>query len=850
MSQSGEEHAGRLARAWVSAAADANAWDEMASGRGEIRAHWRPLFAVLAQLGATGLAQRGLRLRQHLEDDGVTFNLYAAGTGRAGQDGALDARPWILDAIPLLLPAAEWRAIERGIAQRARLFDLVLADLHGPQKLLAERRYPPRLVLGSPEFLRACRGDGPTAPGHFVQHYAADLARGPDGRWRVVGDRLQAPAGAAFALHHRRAMARAMGEALAVQDIRRLGGFFETWATDLRARAPSRTENPRVVVLTPGPFNEAHAEHAALARELGASLAQGSDLTARDGCVHLKTLGGLERVDTILRRVDAAWCDPLELRADSALGVAGLVDAVRHGGVHVANALGAALVEAPAMAAFLPRLAEHLLGEDLALPSIATWWCGQSYALEEVLARMPELVLRSALAPDGRIFTVDRAEHGAREAMIAALRATPFDFVAQQRMVPSVAPGEGMAGLHPQPIVLRVFATADRGGYSVMPGGLARVPAGSDPLRPGLQQGGLNKDVWIVDDQGNDRARAGVALRAPIVIRRTSGEVPSRAADDLFWLGRSVERVDGCSRVVRAGLERAVAVSWGARERTEMAVILRVLEAGGVVPIDGSAAAPDAPHARMLLLGAFAPGGLPEATLTTIERLSAAVRDRFSVDMRRTLSHLLGDLRGRIGAIDADAGRLLDLLDELLRMSAALAGLASENMTRGSGWRFLDLGRRVERGIHVARVVRSAIEVPQGAWEAGLRLALELCDSTISYRTRYLAALLDAPVLDLVLRDASNPQSLAFQIDGVRAHLAALPRTAGAPSGDDLVAVLRDISAIVDTLGGAGKAGRSGAIDALRHAALAVEARLMTLSDDLNGAFFAHVAAARIVGAE
>ena len=636
-----------------------------------------------------------------------------------------------------------------------------------------------------------------------------------------------------------------MGEALAVQATRRLGGFFETWAADLRARAPSRTDNPRVVLLTPGPFNEAHAEHAALARELGATLAQGADLTARDGGVHLKTLGGLERVDTILRRVDAAWCDPLELRADSALGVAGLVDAVRQGGVHVANALGAALVEAPAMAAFLPRLAERLLGEELRLPSIATWWCGQSYALDEVLARLPELVLRPALSPDGRIVAVDAA---GRDAAVAALRGAPFDFVAQQRMVPSVAPGEGASGLQPQPIVLRVFATADRGGYTVMPGGLARVPAGSDPLRPGLQQGGLNKDVWIVDETGRERSGTGLVARSPVVIRRTSGEVPSRAADDLFWLGRSVERIDGCSRVLRAGLERGVADTWGPRERAQLTAILRVLEAGGVVPI--GAAAADGAQARLLFLGAFAPGGLPEATLSAIERLSAAVRDRFSVDMRRTLSHLLGDLRGRIGALDGDAGRLLDLLDELLRMSAALAGLASENMTRGSGWRFLDLGRRIERGIHVARVVDAAIGVPQAAWEAGLRLVLELCDSTISYRTRYLAALLDAPVLDLVLRDASNPQSLAFQIEGVHAHLAALPGVPGAPSGDDLVASLREIADLVDALGAAVAGPRSGAVAALGASVRSVETRLMSLSDALNGAFFAHVAGARIVGAQ
>jgi uncharacterized circularly permuted ATP-grasp superfamily protein/uncharacterized alpha-E superfamily protein len=825
-----------------------DAWDEMASGAGAIRTHWQSLFAVLAGQGAPELAARGERLRQQLEDDGVTFNLYAADGGGRAPPGRLQARPWTLDAVPLVLAADEWRVIERGVAQRARLLDRVLADLYGAQDLLAERRYPPALVHRNPEFLRPCRRDRDDAPGQYVQHYAADLARGPDGVWRVVADRLQAPAGAAFALHHRRAMARAMGEAFAACRPTPLAGFFETWAADLRARAALGGDNPRIVVLTPGPFNEAHAEHAALARELGATLAQGADLTMRDGRVHLKTLGGLDPVGAVLRRVDAAWCDPLELRPDSALGVAGLVQAARGGGVAVANALGVALAEAPALAAFLPRLAERLLGETLQLPSVAAWWCGQSYALREVLDRLPELTLRPALAPDGLAIDPSAEDRASREAILRRLRDAPGDFVAQERIVASQAPCVGALGLQPRPVILRVFATADGDGHAVMPGGLARVPSVRDPLRAGLQQGGVNKDVWILGDGPSPgQADRRGAAPAPVAIRRSSGEVPSRAADDLFWLGRSVERLDCCGRALRAALQRVVAGIATPRDRLELEAALRLLERAGVLAL-GTAAAAEGGSPRAALLAAFAPGSLLEATLTAIERLASAARDRFSVDMRRTLGHLLGGLRDRLGAARDDADRMLDLLDELVRLSAAVAGLASENMTRGSGWRFLDLGRRVERGIHVARVARCVLEIPVAASEAALRLALELCDSTITYRTRYLAALLDAAVMDLVLLDPGNPQSLAYQIDGALAHLGALPPVAGAALGGEVRAALGAVAAAVVSLDGdegRGLGRAAGLGDALQRA----EAGLMALSDALGAAYFSHVGSAGVIGA-
>jgi len=830
------------------------AFDEMVTGTGGVRASWQPLFSALSQLGPGGIADRAERARLQLEEDGVTFNLYEAADApvrpRGGARVAGPQRPWALDPLPLIVGAQEWSAIAAGVAQRARLLDRVLADLYGPQRLLAERRYPPALVFGSPDFLRPCRNAIPARPTSWLQHYACDLARGPDGIWRVIADRAQGPVGAAYALQNRRVLTRVMSEAFRATRVRPLAGFFDAWQSHLQARAPGDRDNPRLVLLTPGPYNEAYFEHVYLARQLGATLVEGADLTARDGHIYLKTLGGLLPVDAILRRVDGNWCDPLELRGDSGLGVVGLVDAVRAGSVAITNALGSGVVDAPAVAAFLPRLAEHVLGEALTLPSIATWWCGQSYALKEVVERLPALAIRPALVPGGD--TINAGELGPAEQaeLVARLRARPHAYAAQERIVPSVSPGLGAGGLEPQSIVLRVFATASQGSYVVMPGGIARVPAGNDPLRAGLQRGGINKDVWVEADEPGAAAAPPLPGRQRIVIRRTVGELQSRVADNLFWLGRNVERLDNGGRLLRAGLQRVVAGFGGPREFVETASVIRVLARCGVLGTDVAAALPDGLLPAQALVHAFAAGRPLDETFETIERLAASVRDRFSVDMWRTVTYLLGDLHGRLDWAGGNADRMLDLLDDLVRVSAALSGMASENMTRGSGWRFLDMGRRLERAIYVARVLLGVGDTAAASWDASLHLALELCDSTITYRTRYLAALQPAPVLDLLLLDDTNPQSLAFQLAAIRQHLAELPVRGAGPVGHQTLVPLDPIGEAValfdrDDLRGS---AITEAIDEMRAQLTRTEAALQGFSDEITRAYFSHVQPTRAFG--
>ncbi len=824
------------------------AYDEMVTGQGAIRPHWQTLFAVLSELGVSGVGARAERVRQQLEDDGITFNLYDPVETRRGRGAAgVLSRPWALDPLPVIIGAAEWAVIEQGVAQRARLFDRLLADFYGPQTLLAQRRYPAGLVFGSDEFLRPCRSAQGAAPTRQLQHFAADLARGPDGVWRVVADRAQAPAGAAFAMQHRQVMSRVMSEAFRATRVRPLAGFFESWAADLQSRAADDRENPRLVLLTPGPYNEAYVEHVLLARELGATLVEGADLTSRDGRVFLKTLGGLVPVDVILRRVDGAWCDPLELRAESGLGVVGLVDAVRAGGVVVANAIGSGLVDVPALGAFLPGLAEDLLGEDLLLPSIATWWCGQPYALDDVIGRLDSLALRPALVPGGNTINAGELDARARGVLIERLRARPGAFVAQERIIASVAPGHGAMGLEPQSFVLRVFVTADRGDYVVMPGGLARVPSGNDPLRTGMQRGAVNKDVWVLADDPAGSALAPRAGTRLVTIRRTIGELPSRSADDLYWLGRNVERLDDGGRLLRAGLQRAVGGLTGARDFVEMSTINRVLARCGIVDLSVAAAPPDGPLVRHALVHAFASGRVLAGALATIERLAGAARDRFSADLRRSFNHLTMDLRDRLDRVGSDVDRMLELLDELVRVCAALAGFASENMTRGSGWRFLDLGRRIERGIYVSRVVLGVTSVPSASWDGALRLALELCDSSITYRTRYLAAMQDDAVLDLVIVDPTNPQSLGFQVARARAHLEAMPNADG--DAGDAHEALRLLEGIIERLADMPGQLTADSVARLRGEIESAEAALMTLSDDLTRKYFSHVPRMRVFGA-
>src|ERR1700694_4429311 len=487
---------------------DTHRYDELLDGSGAVRAHWQPLVDRLASEGAEGV-RRGVDLtRRLIIENGVTYNVYADSQGRD--------RPWVLDPLPLLLTAAEWREIELGVIQRARLFDALLADLYGAQRLLADGTIPAELPFGHPNFLWPCHGI-PETGGNRLHVYAVDISRSADGRWWALADRTQAPSGPGYALENRQIVSRVFPDLLSDLGVRALGGFFGALRENLLRHAPDG-EAPLAVVLTPGSFNETYFEHAYLARQLGLPLVEGHDLTVRGDTVYLKTLGGLRRVHAIMRRLDDDFCDPVELRADSALGVPGLIGVARAGRVVLANALGSGVIESGAWLGFVRAVAERLLGETLRLPSVATWWCGERLALKYVLENIERLFIKPAY-PNQNFRTVfgRDLDSVARENLSQRLIARPHAYVAQERLAFSQAPvwragsaaggsGPGTAGspgtgghqgFSARALGIRVYAIATASGYRVMPGGLARIASDSaDSVS--MQRGGGSKDVWVL----------------------------------------------------------------------------------------------------------------------------------------------------------------------------------------------------------------------------------------------------------------------------------------------------------------------------------------------------------------
>src|SRR5450631_3719990 len=525
---------------------DTRGYDELLDGSGGVRPHWQPLIDRLASDGPEAV-RRGVDLaRRLIIENGVTYNVYADSQGRD--------RPWVLDPLPLLLTAAEWREIELGVMQRARLFDALLGDLYGPQHLLADGTVPAELPFGHPNFLWPCHGIRVTG-GNRLHVYAVDISRSADGRWWALADRTQTPSGPGYALENRQIVSRVFPDLLSDLGVRSLGGFFGALRENLLRHA-SDGEAPLAVVLTPGSFNETYFEHAYLARHLGLPLVEGNDLTVRGDTLCLKTLGGLRRVHAIFRRLDDDFCDPVELRADSALGVPGLIAVVRAGKVVIANALGSGVLESAAWMGFIPGAAERLLGEKLLLPSVATWWCGEKLALDYVVENIERLVIKTAY-PNQKfeaVFGRDLSP-GERVTLTERLIARPHAYVAQERLAFSQAPvwrSAGAQGFSARALGIRVYAIATPSGFRVMPGGLARIASDTADI-VSMQRGGGSKDVWVLAPDRRATDEVAVSNRATRATARHN-DLPSSLAENLFWLGRYSERCEDKARLLRATL--------------------------------------------------------------------------------------------------------------------------------------------------------------------------------------------------------------------------------------------------------------------------------------------------------
>ena len=738
--------------------------DEMVDGSGGLRPHWRGVLGAFTALEEGGLAERGRRLDRAFDEEGIASVL----PGVAG-------RAWRCDPVPLPLPAAEFAALEAGLAQRARLLARLLDDIYGAQTVAAEGLLPPALVFANPGFLRPCRF-ALQAP--LLHSYAADLIRAPDGAWHVLADRTAATGGAGYARENRRLLARVLPEALRPVQMRQLRPFFDIWQDSLRRLDPRGRPNPTVALLTPGTTAPQWFEHMYLARELSCALVEGGDLTVRGGAVFLKTLKGLQQVDVLLRRLDGRMIDPLELEAGSLLGVPGLIDVLRQGNVRIANDPGSGAVEAPALAAFLPALCRRLLGEELRLPGVPTLWLGEPAALAAVQSEPGQYRVMPAMDSTAAPVLPDALPAAARAELMARIAARPWEWAASRLLPPSVAPCLEDGRLAPRPIVLRLFLVHDGQAWRAMPGGLARIMEEREWLAGRAPALGVSKDVWVLSEDSNDIVGPPSLAVPALRLRRTAGDLPSRVADNLFWLGRYVERLDRAARLSRAALQRLVRVATLLpHEIMELEVLALCLAEARLVPKEGRTVT----GLGEALLGSVRDGGAVAGLFTSVARLTENVRDRLTGEMYATFTASLRAAR----ADTASAGRNLDRLAQgmvaVTRFAIAVAGVAAENMVRGGGWTFLELGRRVERAWAVAGEVAVALDQPPPRIEAGLRLVLELCNSAITYRSRYFDVLQPAPVLDLVLVDQGNPRGLAFQFAQMHTLLDEPGRRGGHP---------------------------------------------------------------------
>ncbi|HRF45086.1 MAG TPA: circularly permuted type 2 ATP-grasp protein [Candidatus Competibacteraceae bacterium] len=749
---------------------NATGYDEMCSAPGVLRPHWQEIAKSLEEIGGKELERRHGEVQRLLQTDGVTYNTY--------DDLHSSQRHWLVDPIPLLMTGEEWSELAIGLEQRTRLMNALLADLYDQRLAIRQGWLPPELIYPHPGFLAACHQSLPSGQRGLIFH-GIDLARGPDGVLRVYGDRTQSPSGAGYALENRIILARALPMLYRDAPLRRLASFLETERATLAGLARHHPENPHVVLLTPGPNSPVYFEHAYLANYLSISLVEGEDLVVRDGRVWLKTLGGLQPVDVILRRVLDTFCDPLELRGDSLLGVPGLLQAVRGGHVVLANTLGSGIIENPGLAAFLPLLCRQLLGEDLKLPSLPTWWCGNPDDHGYVLSNLDHLVVRSIL-PNGPYWEGCQLDDTLRTQLIEQMQSAPYLFVAQEPQLLSTAPVLEEGNLLPRPVMLRGFVVAEDDGYRVMPGGLARVSSGLDTLQAALQKGGISKDWWVLAKTPQRHVSLLRQAHGPIVVTRDGSDLPSRVADNLFWLGRYSERFDGTARLLREALGRLL--EWEQDNTDERCLddLFEALE----IPVPPVAQSPRARFFALrqtllsLLLEAEHPGSM-EVIFNGMLRTGRAVRNHLGDDSWRLLNRLQQWIQQPSPELGARQAR--ELLEEELMLVAAFCGLNNETVPHHQGWLFFDIGRYLERVLRTLELFKLAFITARHPGVPLWEVVLTITDNLTAYRRRYRSALHPTAIIDLLLFDEGNPRSVGYQLKRLQRHIGRLQQPDGSP---------------------------------------------------------------------
>ena len=824
---------------------------------------WSEFITQLPDVRPQALNARMAQLERQVHDNGISYNVYA--------DADQPQRPWSLDLFPLMVDALSWRQIESGVLQRMRLLEHIMADTYGPQQLLAQGQLPAALVQGHPGYLHALHGVPPVG-GQYLSLAAFDLARGPDGCWWLLSQRTQAPSGLGYLLENRQIISRQFPQAFESLPVQRLAQTYRSWIDGLKQRSPAGAD-AHIALLTPGPYNETYFEHAYLARYLGLTLVQGSDLTVRDEHVFLKTLQGLQPVHGLVKRVDDAWLDPLELNAESTLGVPGLLQAVRSGHVLVANAPGSGFLESNALLGFMPALAQSLLGEALQLPAIPSWWCGEQAALQDVLPRLPESVIKPTYPPlSGRssfepvmgqqLSQRERDEWAGR--ILRDGEAHTVQAFLPLSHTPTWQAGDGaqQGAVSSRPVILRVFALADaQGGWQVLPGGLARL--GTREGIASMQRGGGSADVWVMGQRSMPNAQTSTAeplfgqsqsqSQTPLPLQAHGTAlytnqlaqrhrlVTSRAAENLFWMGRYTERCENTLRLSRLALDVlgsedqscAPLVAW-----LNQLALSHGLVAPGV---------PAALQSRRVFERSLV-AGLWDTQVTTgvgynlkaIHLAAANVRERLSPEHWRLIEQTQeaffhSQPGGKPPQDTLQAQRVLTQTSQLL---AAMTGAQTDRMTRDDGWRLLSIGRHIERLDFLALAMQAALRCGTLNEQAGFDGVLALFDSTISFHAQYQQSRTVGALLELLIVNPDNPRALGWVAHTLRGRLARM----GALADGQTQALALAIPRLIDTDLGELCDAQQQPLPALPRLLQDCRDAARQTSDSLNTLFFAHSA--------
>lgn len=749
-------------------------YDEMLDAKGMIRPPWSRFLERLGRLSSSDLQARDEMLRRIVHENGITYNVYLS-------DKSSVQRPWMVDLFPTLVEYSEWKWIEKALRQRMGLMNTILHDVYGEQRLLKKRSLPLSLVFNNPAFLYPCHGYRPPQD-TYLHFYAADLARSPDGRWWVLSDRVETPSGIGYALENRFVTSSVLPEVFRNSGAMRLQPFFQMMRESFESLVQRKTEDPSIVMLSPGPANETYYEQSFLARNLGYPLVEGSDLMVRDHCVYLKTVSGMERVDVILRRVESRYCDPLELKGDSMLGIPGLVHAARMNNVVIANALGTGFLETPSLFAFLPGLCREVLGEDLLMPSVATWWCGQerekSYVLENLRNLVVKPVFRSRFgeAVFGQLATEERLETLRRE-----IKQNPEAWCAQEQVAQATTPVYRDGALHPRHFLLRVYLVAYKGEYHMMPGGLSRITSDLSSFSVSVQQGGQSQDAWMLTEKEVPTEDIPLPHTGPVHIQRQTSDLPSRVADNVHWFGRYLDRGEHLLRLVRMLSDQIVQED-------------HLFDASGIEPFldlilsdslyqnlfpEEESSSPELSELESTLAQQLWDDSAQSSLvchLSGLTRTAYVIKERLSVDIWLALTKLQKLEQNAVARFRNDGTLSFQTLNEMLAILGSIHGGISENMTRAHDWYFLEIGRRVERAINLSALIQRVLVPASVNSRQMMNNLLVATDSSYTYRGRYLTNVQMAPLIDLLIADESNPRSVLYQIIQLRDTLKKLPR--------------------------------------------------------------------------